>query len=110
MTTVSNDTIRFACPVCGESVRLTRPINYSHDEFCNVCDFPLFWSEQAKELLARPSTVDVPAPTADPVADPAPVVETVACPECAAANALGAAYCSACGADIVPAAPARSVA
>ena len=111
MTTAAPDTsdvIYFQCPRCKEQrVRLERPIRYSAIEFCpgEKCDFPLFWTKEAEELMARPTA----APPSTPVAEVPPAapraLPTVACPRCGTANHEGATYCSACRAALQPRPP-----
>ena len=97
----TSDIIYFECPRCLELVRLERPIRYSADEFCKDCDYPLFWTEQATELMARP--VAAPAATVQVVEQPPGVEKTeVACPRCEHPNAASAGYCASCGAAMVP--------
>src|SRR5215467_9977772 len=90
-----------ACPSCGTVTRLDQ-LRRGADEFCRVCDYPLFWvrssdfaeagvAEGNGESLRRlPGTAGRQAPA------------SINCPECTEPNPMTGLFCIRCGADLHP--------
>src|SRR4051812_10367015 len=91
-----------ACPSCGTVSRLDQ-MRREADEFCRVCDYPLFWARSTEfaegaaaeghgESLRRlPGTAGRQAPA------------SINCPACTESNPITELFCIRCGADLHPA-------
>jgi len=88
------------CPECGHLTELVS-IRRSSEEFCEHCDFPLFWVS---------SNVPVTTPGANsdttlrrlPGAGGRHRVGNKVCPECGELNPLGGTICLRCKAELDP--------
>jgi hypothetical protein len=96
--------LTFECPGCGTVVSLAA-VETSADEFCRVCDYPLFWAEQAQVQLVAAEGADAALAAArlrrpgaagrqTPVGEP--------CPSCGEINVADATYCHRCGSPMRP--------
>jgi hypothetical protein len=91
--------VTFECPGCGTVVSLATVQN-SAEEFCRVCDFPLFWAEQAQVQLVAADTADAALAAArlrrpGAAGRQTPVGES--CPSCGEINVADATFCHRCG-------------
>lgn len=88
------------CPECGRQTDLVA-IRRSAEEFCQHCDYPLFWA---------PSTVPSATPGANsastlrrlPGAGGRHRVGSKICPDCGELNPLSGIHCLRCNADLDP--------
>jgi ribosomal protein S27AE len=65
------------CPRCGTASQLAWPMRRSADEFCERCDYPLFWAPAFADR-----DVDL------------------RCPRCDHPNPAGSVYCNRCGEQV----------
>ncbi|HSL59071.1 MAG TPA: hypothetical protein VK866_14595 [Acidimicrobiales bacterium] len=79
-------------------MRPVRTLQRSSEEFCDQCDFPLFWADSAGAQL-DPSQVDVADTTLRrlPGAEGRFAEATEVCPTCGELNFLGVTHCVRCG-------------
>lgn len=95
------------CPECGRPTELAA-IRRSSEEFCQHCDYPLFWAS-----TTVPSTS--PGANSDstlrrlPGAGGRHRVGSKDCPECGELNPLSATLCLRCQAELDPKPPAPVV-
>ncbi len=89
-----------ACPECGKVARLVT-IRRSAEEFCQHCDYPLFWAPAAVPVAAAVESTDT-AMRRLPGAGGRQHIGTKVCPECGELNAITATHCIRCEADLDP--------
>lgn len=98
------------CPGCG-AARSIEVFHRTAGEFCAACDYPLFWSPEARRLARQVTTgsgLDRLAPSdlaVDPSARPGGGIAIIDCPVCAEPNPWAAEHCLRCDAELRPAAP-----
>ena len=96
------------CPNPSCKSIVTFPDDYdafqrSSDEFCKICDTPLFWAPTGQLLTAATPGSEKTRrrlPGAGPTGQAA--LGSRACPECHERNTLKADFCYRCGADMHP--------
>jgi hypothetical protein len=96
--------VTFECPGCGTVVSLVA-IEATADEFCRVCDYPLFWAEQAQVRAAAAESDNAALAAARlrrPGAAGRQIPVGAACPSCGEINAADAAFCHRCGSSMHP--------
>ena len=87
--------VRINCPECGAS-GLVDPTRRDAHDFCQACDFPLFWSKDQISLGA-PTDAGDDSLYRLPGTLGRTVVASVACPHCNEPNLPTAVYCVRCG-------------
>jgi hypothetical protein len=87
--------VRINCPECGAS-GLVDPTRRDAHDFCQACDFPLFWSKDQISLGALSDAGDDSLYRLPGTLGRA-VVASVACPHCNEPNLPTAVYCVRCG-------------
>jgi uncharacterized paraquat-inducible protein A len=88
------------CPECG-TVKELPAIRRSADEFCQHCDYPLFWTPSAAPITV-PGGNAATALRRLPGAGGRQRIGSKDCPECGELNPHGATACLRCGADLDP--------
>jgi uncharacterized paraquat-inducible protein A len=88
------------CPECGTVTDLPA-IRRSADEFCQHCDYPLFWTPSAAPVTV-PGGNAATALRRLPGAGGRQRIGSKDCPECGELNPYGATACLRCGADLDP--------
>jgi len=91
------------CPECGLVTNLPT-IRKAADEFCQHCDFPLFWA-RASLKIATPTSTSGATLRRLPGAGGRVVVGTKVCPNCGELNGMAEAFCTRCAADLDPKPP-----
>ena len=87
--------VRISCPECGAS-GLVDPTRRDAHDFCQACDFPLFWSKD-QVAIGTPSDAGDDSLYRLPGTLGRAVVASVACPHCNEPNLPTAVYCVRCG-------------
>lgn len=107
MTTVHDDwaikTIN--CPGCLLRKPVKVPPQRTADQFCDNCDFPLFWAPEIERLTKADVEPAAVVAEAGPEVGAVEVVEAPemeACAACGADNIVGVRYCANCSAELHP--------
>lgn len=88
------------CPECG-LVSTLPSIRRASDEFCNHCDFPLFWAPTAVPISVASDTNDTTLRRL-PGAGGRLLIGTRVCPTCGELNSIGEKFCTRCHNDMDP--------
>ena len=86
------------CPECGAVSHLVA-IRRAAEEFCEACDFPLFWAPASVVLLDEPAEA---ATRRLPAVGGRQTVGARVCPTCGELNPLAETYCARCGRALDP--------
>ena len=92
--------VETTCPACG-TVSHFDELSRDASAFCRSCDYPLFWSRSAQ--LVAVGAGDGTGLRRLPGTAGRQAVATRECPSCTEPNAITAAVCIRCGADMHPA-------
>lgn len=91
------------CPECGTRAELPA-IRRSSDEFCQHCDYPLFWVSSAV-AATKPGVNSDATLRRLPGAGGRQRVGSKVCPECGELNPITETHCLRCRADLDPREP-----
>ncbi|MFN2505992.1 MAG: zinc-ribbon domain-containing protein [Acidimicrobiales bacterium] len=97
---------RVVCPGCGAIVQL-QSVSRSAEEFCNACDFPLFWADGAELRQDDDASMGL-AVRRRPGTGGRQLVVSEDCPVCQEPNRPTAVFCQRCGAEMHPPPPPRA--
>jgi hypothetical protein len=89
-----------ACPECGKITDLP-VIRRSAEEFCEHCDYPLFWAPAAAPLTNGEIANDATLRRL-PGAGGRMLIGTQVCPTCGELNPMSEEFCIRCGAPFHP--------
>src|SRR5687768_13567938 len=79
------------CPSCGREATMTT-IRRHAEEFCPVCDYPLFWAPTAIPLTGGSESSDTTLRRL-PGAGGRRTIGTLVCPQCGELNAMDERFC-----------------
>lgn len=88
------------CPECGQVTHLVA-VRRAADEFCQQCDFPLFWAPSAVPM-ATPGSSNMATLRRLPGAGGRQRVGSKVCPDCGELNPMAQTHCIRCTADLDP--------
>jgi hypothetical protein len=91
------------CPECGLITDLPA-IRRSAEEFCQHCDYPLFWAPSAVPLVAGTTANDATLRRL-PGAGGRMLIGTLVCPTCGELNPMSEVWCIRCGSPLHPLPP-----
>ncbi len=92
--------VTITCPECG-TITTFDQIQRDSTEFCQRCDYPLFWARPDGPALVSTSDIDVSRRRL-PGTGGRLVVGSRPCPECGEQNPLNGVYCIRCSALLDP--------
>ena len=92
--------VTITCPECG-TITTFDQIQRDSTEFCQRCDYPLFWARPDGPALVSTSNIDV-SRWRLPGTGGRLVVGSRPCPECGEQNPLNGVYCIRCSALLDP--------
>ena len=92
--------VTITCPECG-TITTFDQIQRDSTEFCQRCDYPLFWARPDGPALVSTSNIDVSRRRL-PGTGGRLVVGSRPCPECGEQNPLNGVYCIRCSALLDP--------
>jgi hypothetical protein len=88
------------CPGCGERVEVEQ-FAKSSEEFCQTCDYPLFWATPPQEFSFEDAGNADTTLRRLPGAGGKQSIATAACPTCMELNPLDTDVCLRCGGPMV---------
>ncbi len=95
------------CPECGLQAQFDS-MRRNAEEFCERCDFPLFWARSDAPLVMASNGADTTRRRL-PGTGGRVTVGSRLCPECGELNPLGETHCIRCTADLDPPPPPEPV-